>query len=52
MILKKTLKKIVFLILFFSLSASGEKTVLDKIAVIVGDGVVLESQFNLSLIHI
>ena len=47
MILKKTLKKIVFLILFFSLSASGEKTVLDKIAVIVGDGVVLESQFNL-----
>ena len=46
MILKKTLKKIVFLILFFSLSASGEKTVLDKIAVIVGDGVVLESQFN------
>ena len=49
MILKKTLKKIVFLILFFSLSAGGEKTVLDKIAVIVGDGVVLESQFNLKL---
>ena len=47
MILNKTLKKIVFFILFFSLSASGEKTVLDKIAVIVGDGVVLESQFNL-----
>ena len=47
MIIRKNLKKIAFLILFFSLNASGEKTVLDKIAVIVGDGVVLESQFNL-----
>ena len=46
MIIRKNLKKIAFLILFFSLNASGEKTVLDKIAVIVGDGVVLESQFN------
>ena len=45
--LKKVLKKIISLTLFFSLSASGEKVVLDKIAVIVGDGLVLESQFNL-----
>ena len=45
--LKKVLKKIISLILFFSLNASGEKVVLDKIAVIVGDGLVLESQFNL-----
>ena len=45
--LKKVLKKIISLTLFFSLSASGEKVVLDKIAVIVGDGLVLESQFVL-----
>ena len=45
--LKKVLKKIILFILFFSLNASGEKVVLDKIAVIVGDGLVLESQFVL-----
>ena len=47
MIFSKILKKFIFLFIFFSLNATAAKEVLDKIAVIVGDGVVLESQFNL-----
>ena len=46
MIFSKILKKFIFLFIFFSLNATAAKEVLDKIAVIVGDGVVLESQFN------
>jgi peptidyl-prolyl cis-trans isomerase SurA len=47
MIFSKILKKFIFLFIFFSLNVTAAKEVLDKIAVIVGDGVVLESQFNL-----
>ena len=47
MIFSKILKKFILLFIFFSLNATAAKEVLDKIAVIVGDGVVLESQFNL-----
>ena len=47
MIFSKILKKFICLFIFFSLNATAAKEVLDKIAVIVGDGVVLESQFNL-----
>ena len=46
MIFSKTLKKFILFFIFFSLNATATKEVLDKIAVIVGDGVVLESQFN------
>ena len=47
MIFSKILKKFILLFLFFFLNTTAAKEVLDKIAVIVGDGVVLESQFNL-----
>ena len=46
MIFSKILKKFILFFIFFSLNATAAKEVLDKIAVIVGDGVVLESQFN------
>ena len=48
MIFSKILKKFILFFIFFSLKATAAKEVLDKIAVIVGHGVVLE----LSLIHI
>ena len=47
MIFSKILKKFILFFIFFSLNATATKEVLDKIAVIVGDGVVLESEFNL-----
>ena len=46
MIIKNSLKRITFIFFIFSLSLSSEQQVLDKIAAIVGDGLVLESQFN------
>jgi peptidyl-prolyl cis-trans isomerase SurA len=46
MIFSKILKKFILFFIFFSLNTTAAKEVLDKIAVIVGDGVVLESQFN------
>ena len=46
MIFSKILKKFILFFILFSLNATAAKEVLDKIAVIVGDGVVLESQFN------
>ncbi len=47
--MKKKLTKFVFLFifLFFTLNINAEKEILDKIAAIVGDGLILESQFNL-----
>lgn len=46
MINKEKLTTFVCIFLFFTLNANAEKEVLDKIAAIVGDGLVLESQFN------
>ena len=46
MIIKNSLKRITFIFFIFSLNLSAEQQVLDKIAAIVGDGLVLESQFN------
>ena len=46
MIIKNNLKRIAFIFFIFSLSLNAEQQVLDKIAAIVGDGLVLESQFN------
>ena len=46
MIIKNSLRRITFIFFIFSLSLSAEQQVLDKIAAIVGDGLVLESQFN------
>ena len=49
MIIKNNLKRIAFIFFIFSLSLNAEQQVLDKIAAIVGDGLVLESQFNSKL---
>ena len=46
MIIKNSLRRITFIFFIFSLSLSAEQQILDKIAAIVGDGLVLESQFN------
>tara|TARA_Y200000002_G_scaffold85165_1_gene67765 strand:+ start:1931 stop:3208 length:1278 start_codon:yes stop_codon:yes gene_type:complete len=44
---KKIQKKFLIVFLFFSLQIFAEKETLDKIAAVVGDGVVLESQINI-----
>ena len=44
---KKIQKKFLIVFLFFSLQIVAEKETLDKIAAVVGDGVVLESQINI-----
>ena len=49
MIIKNNLKRIAFIFFIFSFSLNAEQQVLDKIAAIVGDGLVLESQFNSKL---
>ena len=47
MIISNRFKELAFVFIFFSLNISAEKITLDRIAAIVGDGVVLESQFNI-----
>ena len=47
MIINNRFKELAFIFVFFSLNISAEKITLDRIAAIVGDGVVLESQFNI-----
>ena len=44
---KKIQKKFLIVFLFFSVQIFAEKETLDKIAAVVGDGVVLESQINI-----
>ena len=47
MMINNRFKELAFIFICFSLNISAEKVTLDKIAAIVGDGVVLESQFNI-----